>query len=397
MKITLIIIGALLLAIIVSIYGTPNTGHTIITVADWRIQTSLNFFIISILILFFLLHKLLCLLNGLKKIPKKIQNWQIDRTTKHAKKHRETGLTALFSHDWKKAQKALNKSITLNKPATIDHLAAAQAAQKLGDIKTRDHHINEAKKTASHRETDITIIQAKLEKEQQQTTQAIQTLAKLTRKKPHHKQSKKMLLELYSDLKNWTTVLQLLPQTQLTQEKKHNLQKKIYTEQLKQLSIDNQPLDPNTLSDFWEKIPRKIRKTPELIASYTTETLKISDAKNCAPLIERSLKKQWDSELIRLYGLINGKDISKQLSFAEKHLPDHPHDPILAITVSKLSIKNKLWGKSKTNLEKSLALQPTPETHQLLGHVLEQLGEHKTAQQHYKEGLELSTNSKASE
>lgn len=396
MKLILTIICSLLLAIIVSTYGLPNAGHMTLTAAGWTIQTSLNFLIISLVILFILLHKLLGLLSDLLKTPKNIKNWQSNRTTRLAKKYREAGLIALFSHDWKKAQQALNKSVKLNKPAIIDHLAAALATQKLGDIEARDQHLLAAQQTVGHT-TDITWIQARLENEQQQTTKALTTLTQLTQENPRHKPSKKMLLQIYSDLKNWGMVLKLLPQIKLTKEKKHSIQKQAHIKQLQQLSIDHQPLDPNMLSELWQKIPHAIRKTPELIASYTTETLKISDAQNCVPLIQKALKKQWDSELIRLYGLVSGKDIQKQLTFAESHLPYHQQDPALTLTIGKLSIKNKLWGKSKTNLEKSLALQPHPETHQLLGHVLEKLGEHQTAQQHYKQGLELAANSNASE
>ena len=398
MKPILIITGTLLLAIIVSTYGLPNAGHITLTVADWTIQTSLNFFIISILILLFLSYKLLQLFSNALKLPNKVQNWQKNRTAELAKKHREAGLIALFSYNWQNAQNALKKSVKLNNPATIDHLAAAQVAQKLDDIEARDQHLKIAQQIASHNiKTDITLITALLEKEQQQTTKAITTLDQLTGKKFRHKQSKTILLELYQEIKNWSMVLKLLPQTNLTKEKKHHIQKQIYIKQLQQLHIDHQPLEPTTLIDCWKNIPLSIRKTPELIASYTTETLKISNAENCIPLIEKLLKKQWNSELIRLYGLINGKNIGKQLAFAESLLSDHQQDSVLALTIGRLSIKNKLWGKSKANLKKSLFLQPCPETYQLLGHVLEELGEHQAALKHYKQGLELAAHSNTSE
>ena len=61
------------------------------------------------------------------------------------------------------------------------------------------------------------------------------------------------------------------------------------------------------------------------------------------------------------------------------------------LTLGRLSVKNKLWGKARTYLEESIEINPLPEAYRTLATVLEELGEHGAAAVQYQKGLELAT------
>ena len=90
---------------------------------------------------------------------------------------------------------------------------------------------------------------------------------------------------------------------------------------------------------------------------------------------------------MRLFGLVEGNDASKQLKRAEGWLSNHSEDPDLLLAAARLCIRNELWGKARSYLETVISLRPTPETYQAYGALLTQMGEADAAADAYREGL----------
>ena len=107
------------------------------------------------------------------------------------------------------------------------------------------------------------------------------------------------------------------------------------------------------------------------------------------PLIASALGKNWNSELVMLYGQIELNEPSHQLAVAEGWLKQYPEDAGLLQTLARLALKNKLWGKARSYLEASIAISATPHAYQLLGLLLERLGETEKANQCFRTGLGL--------
>jgi tetratricopeptide (TPR) repeat protein len=92
-----------------------------------------------------------------------------------------------------------------------------------------------------------------------------------------------------------------------------------------------------------------------------------------------------------------GRDPAAQLAWAERFLGSHPDDPPLLLTLGRLCVSNRLWGKARTYLEASLQVEPLPEVFEELGGLLEQLGEQKAALECYRRGLTHLTRTAPSE
>jgi HemY protein len=103
------------------------------------------------------------------------------------------------------------------------------------------------------------------------------------------------------------------------------------------------------------------------------------------------LNRQWNSELVELYGQIELNDPSHQLAVAEGWLKQHPEDAVLLLTLARLALKNKLWGKARSYLEASIAIAPSPESYQQLGLLLEGMGESDKAMECFRAGLGLAS------
>jgi len=391
-RLLVLIIVSLLLAVGIGNYAEHDSGQMIITISGWTIQTSFSFFVISMFVLFLLLYFLLRLLSRFWNMPGQLGSWKKSRHQRLSEKYLSRGLMALVEGDWNKAEVSLTRGAPHSQSPLVNYLAAARAAQQLGAVERRDDYLMQAYKDDPDAEVAIGLVQAELQIKQQQTEQALATLTHLHDQKPKQDQVKIMLLHTYADLEDWEAMLELLPRIQragnLPREQIQAKQLEAYGGLLKQVGLDG---DKEKLNNAWINIPRKLRSEFHLIEVYTEEKLKLSDASDCEPLIHKALKKQWDIALLGLYGLVEGKDIARQLKFAENFLSSHARESVLLLTLGRLSVKNKLWGKARTYLEESIDINPLPEAYRTLASVLDELGEHGAAAVQYQKGLELAT------
>lgn len=404
MKLLLLILFSLLLAVGISTYTEHDAGQMIITISGWTVQTSFIFFVICIVILFLLLHFTLGLVNRLLRMPTDVGNWQESRRQRLSEKYLSRGLMALVQGDWNKAEAYLSKGASYNQSPLVNYLGAARAAQQLGAVERRDGYLMQAYKDEPDADVAIGLVQAELQIKQHQTEQALATLTHLHDQQPKQDQVNSMLLHSYAELKDWDAMLELLPKIEragiLPREQIQAKQLEAYAGILKRIGSDKKDQQAENLqatrekiNNAWLNIPRKLRTEFHLIEVYTEQKLKVTDTLDCEPLIHKALKKQWDVALLGLYGLVEGKDKAKQLKFAESFLPGHARDAVLLLTLGRLSVRNKLWGKARSYLEECIEINPLPEAYRTLATVLDELGEHDAAVVYYQRGLELATQS----
>jgi HemY protein len=143
----------------------------------------------------------------------------------------------------------------------------------------------------------------------------------------------------------------------------------------------------STLQEMWEDLPAAVKKRSSMVAAYVEQLLRFNADSIAANLLRKQLQKDWDDELVRLYGLVAGEDVDRQLVFSEDWLRQRPADANLMLTAARLSLRNQLWGKAKEYLESSLRQKNTPEACAELGRLLAHLGEHEKSTHYYQQGL----------
>ena len=100
-----------------------------------------------------------------------------------------------------------------------------------------------------------------------------------------------------------------------------------------------------------------------------------------------ALKSNWQAPLVRLYGLVETTDTTKQLKKAENWLKNRGEDPDLLLAAARLCLRNELWGKARSYLETVISLRPSPEAYREYGALMTQLGEADAAAEAYRDGL----------
>jgi len=148
--------------------------------------------------------------------------------------------------------------------------------------------------------------------------------------------------------------------------------------------------DLDGLNAGWTQLPSSVRQDQGLRAVYIEQLLRLGAHAEAGRLLREQLGEEWNERFVYLFGDTRESDVAAQQTQAEHWLEKHPHDPVLLLSLGKISLRNRLWGKARSYLEASISGRPTAEAYHLLATLLEQLEEPEAAADCYRKGLALS-------
>ena len=392
MKLLFISLLALVLAVVIGSIAGSDSGYVFMTISGWKIQTSATLFVIIVFLTFLTSYFLVRSAVRFWTMPKEIKKWRAQRNQRRAEKYLTLGLQHMTEGNWKKAEREFCKAAPYSRAPHVNYLYAARAAQELRSVDRRDEYLRLAYHHNPDADVAVGITQAELQLNQQQTEQALATLKHLQHKQPNQVQVKQLLLDTYTDLNDWQSVLKLIPAIEktslLTQEQIQAKQLDAYAGLLKEAGKLN---DKEKLNEVWRSISRKLQQHFYLMEVYITERLKFEHTADCEVLLRGAIKRQWDTALVRLYGLVVGAEANKQLSTAESWLQNHARDAVLLLSLGRICMRNELWGKAKNYLQESIDVQANPEAYYEFAKLHEHEGRSEVAAECYEKGLALAT------
>lgn len=341
---------------------------------------------------FFALYYFIRFLVRLFRIPTDVSQWRLRKKHERAETHLTNGLLSLTQGDWVKAEKAFKKAAPISKAPYLNYLNAARAAQQQGAIERRDDYLKLAYENNPDANVAVGLTQAELQLGHEQTEQALATLKHLHNENPNQVQIKQMLFETYARMDDWQSVLKLLPAIQKSgvfpQEQMLERQRQAYVGILHEAGARK---DEPRLDLIWNEIPKKIRQHPYIIEAFVTEKLQFERDDLCEVLLRLRLKQSWDQGLMRLYGLTKATDLTMQLNFAETFLGGYSNNPVLLLTLGRLSLYKTLWAKARMYLEDSLSSSENAEAYYELARIYEQEGNDAKSRECFQKGLALAT------
>src|SRR5690606_28572875 len=149
-------------------------------------------------------------------------------------------------------------------------------------------------------------------------------------------------------------------------------------------------LTSERLARRWNGLPRGLRRNPPLGAPRALALDRPPRGHDAAQVTRAALRRGWDAALVDAYGRVRAPDAAKQLGQAEAWLETRPDDAALLVAAARLCIANELWGKARSYLESSIAIDPAPEAYALYGTLLDRLGENERAALAFRSGLALA-------
>lgn len=241
----------------------------------------------------------------------------------------------------------------------------------------------------------IALSHAQLQTDRGDTEGALVTLEAMHERHPHNVQTLRQLQRLHQQRGDWSAIIRLLPELRkdkvLPVAELAELERRAWGQNLNLAARGEEDgtVGLQSLTRAWQQLTNGQRQEPQLVLAYAEQLRQLGAQVESEDILRAALKRNYDSHLARLYGLVRGSDPARQLQTAEGWLKDHPADPSLLLTLGRLCLQSSLWGKARDYLESSLRLQRNPEACAELARLLAQLGDTERSNQLFQEGLGL--------
>ena len=368
-----------------------DPGFVLVKYRSYSVETSLAFGIVALILSVSLVHLVVRLLRGLWRLPYSMQRYSQTRRFDTSRKLLNQGLIDLAEGRFDQAEVNLIKMVEFSESPLLHYLAAARAAQLQGKHDARDSYLKAAHEARPEAEIAIGVTQAELQLEHQQNEQSLATLNHLRDIAPRHDYILMLLARVYTELEDWSSLVDLLPEIHkkklFKESKLKEMEHKGYKGYLHEAAAKS---DRQALEKAWSIIPKSLQADPELIIDYVG-LLSRQDfsAQHAEQLVVNALNRQWDDRLAEIYGLFSASNVNEQLKQAEKWLADYDQNEHLLLALGRICIRAKLWGKAQGYLEASIGVSPLPATCLALAELFsDHLQQPDKAAKFYQQGLE---------
>ncbi len=287
--------------------------------------------------------------------------------------------------DWQRAERQLLRAARKSEAPALNYLLAARASHEAGDDGRAETHLLKAEQQGQLAAVPALLTRAELLLQSGRAAQARDLLDKLPARDARHPVAQRLYVEALRDLNDWQALLARLPaakrQKALSASRLDELERQACHGLLE--AADG----VDALRSLWRQLPEDARADAEFATRYCNRLAAGGAVGEALIVVKDRLKQQWQAPLVRLYGLLQGDDPAAQLRVAEGWQRKHPNDATLLLSLGRLCLANRLWGKARDYLEASVAEDPALEACAELARYYDSIGEHVRSSQLLQRGL----------
>lgn len=384
-------------AIGLAVAARYNVGNVVLFYPPYRVDVSLNFFLLALLLLFSGLYFVLYALARLQRLPGKVIAYRREKRERVGNQALRDGIKASFEGRYGQAEKAASRALLVPANAGLAALIAATAAHHLRQPERRDTWLatisdDDPLKTAR------AMTRLELLVDAHQPEAALQTFDELNANGIRHIHALRLALKANQQRGNWNEVVRLVHLLN-----KHDALHPALSERLQELAYENLLSDPmidvDGIKHLWASVPTKQRLNPAIAVSAAQAFHQHELLHEACALLEKALNNSWDDRLVRAYRACAADEASAllrvQIERCEHWLTLHANDAELELTLGLLCLRQKLWGKAQRHLEQGLSDstdgRTKREAHLYLAELFEALAQPDNAASHYRESALLSS------
>jgi HemY protein len=377
-------------AVVAALAARLNTGYALLVAPPYRIELSLNLLLILIVGGFAALYFGLRMIVRTAQLPAQVRAWRRLQKKDRARAKLDAAIVALLEGRYGKAQQQAEEALTLPHSSGLAALVAARAAIDVRRFDAAEGFLSRPETQTTSLAVPRLTLSAEIALEQGQPQEALRILESLKREAGMHTAALRLELRATQAARRFAAipplVEQLIKRGVFDAAQGEQVRIAAQREQLRALAHD-----AAGLRDAWNRLPESMRTQPPIARAAALSFLQLGGDREAADIVARSLEREWDSELVDLYGECRVPDPTRQIEQAERWLAAHNQDAALLRVLGTLCQRQQLWGKAQTYLEASVALDNHWRTHLALGEMLGRLGKNDEANTHFVAALRLAT------
>jgi len=367
-----------------------NSGYALLVMPPYRVELSLNLLLLIAIVGFAALYTAVRLIVRTVRMPETVRAWRRRQKLERARSAQDAAIVALLEGRYGKAQQRALEALAIPGSSGLNAIIGARAAIDVRQFDAAEVLLNRPDAQVTSLAVPRLMLLAEIALEHGQPQRALDILRDLRREAGMHTAALRLELRCLQAARRWADVAPLLEQ--LVKRKVFDsaqaelVRVTAQSEQLKALAHD-----AAGLREYWNRLPDAAKRHPKVARAAAKSFLQLGGDREAVDILAESLEREWNSELIELYGECRPADASRQLERAERWLLRHNQDPVLLRVLGVLCQRRQLWGKAQTYFEASLGLDDGWRAHLALGEMLGHLNREEEANAHFAAALKLAT------
>lgn len=378
------------IAVAVALGASVNDGYVMLVLPPWRMEISLNLFIVAAILLFTVFYLVLRGLALTFGLPARVRQFRARQRREKASAVFQDAVRLLFEGRFGQALRKAGEAHGDGIAPGLSALIAARAAQRMRETEKQQSWLALAKAADPRTEAATLMLEAEMLNESRRFDEALPVLKQLQQKHGRHLAALRLELRARQGCGDWGEVLRLARQL----DKRDALLPELVREIKLQAHLQNLELiggDAVQLVGYLRDVPAGERSS-RLAVDAARRLMALEANAEAQLLIETYLgsgdEDDWNDELAALYGRLGG-EAGGRIAKAEKWLQRYPENGELLLALGRLCLKQRLWGKAQSYLEASLAVWESREAMLELAQLLDQLGRPEEANRLYRDSARI--------
>ena len=339
------VLAALLMAAALAAAIAYDPGYILIAFGAYTLETTVWVGVALVLLILFIMYLAILLLHRSVRQGSVIGRWRAGWNERRGRQLTQRGLLAYVEGHFERARVMLDRAAARAESPVVNYLLAARAAHAQGEDKLCELYLLRAQRSGED-DLAVAVTRAELQLQRGQLQEALATLAPLRPRAAKHPHILKLLQEIYTALRDWPNVLELLPQLRrhkvLTREQAAHFEKIATVNLFNELAAQRQL---EKLRQHWQQVPRQLERDADVVVAYARGLAALDAGTEAEQQVRQQLKREWNAELVALYGTLAGSDPARQLAYAEQWLPQHSSSAGIAVMFRSLGAAQPAVGQ----------------------------------------------------
>ena len=392
----LLIVGVLVIGGITGNLVARDPGYVLVSYDGYSVETSIWFAALLLLAAYFLLRLVIYLVTRLLQSRGILSRWSASRRAQGAASRTTRGLLLLAEGEWSEAQRALVAAAPNAQSPLLNYLQAARAASALGDSARREALLDAALESTPGSRLAVGLHRAELQQANDDWEQSVTTLEELRELSPRHPVVQRLLVGALTRLGRYEQLAALLPGL----AKSKALGRAEYTAlEAETLAARLAGADAEGLAGLYGQASRGLRGEPTVALALGRRVLALDAAPDLVALAETAVRQAinadgsgaYSAELLDVYGRLPAGH-AEQTKAAGRWRKDMPQHPQVALAAARIAARGGDYALARSELERGLAIAPSPELYLAQAHLLSAEGDTQAVQEalnHAQSGMHV--------
>ncbi len=338
------------LAVAIALFASSNGGHITIYFPPYRLDTSLNLFIVTVLTIFVVGLLAWRTFAAILDLPKQAAAYRRKQRESRAVSLLSEAIEDIFAGRFSKALRAAEAASVHSSLSETAALLAARSAHRLNQYELRDQWL--AKIRSADKQQARLVAMADMQMDSNDAQGALNTIEQLQKGGARQLFVQRIALRANQHLKRWDEVLRLTHSLSKRDAIHPVVAQKTVQEAVAKL-VQEKSTDHEALLAIWKSLPKSDRKASRVALVMAKGLVAVGQFDLARGFIEESLDEQWDEALVSIYpdSLPVGSTTLVLAQKLEAWMLKYPSEPALSLALAKVCLAQKLWGKAKSSLQ----------------------------------------------